>query len=180
MDRAPGMSVRLKLTLSYAGFLMLAGASSPCGCSSFLCSSPFARGPSRPPGPTCWIVSLPGRKLPGAAEVVRSPRRWFLAGRMLAPRPGSPMHAHAWIALPGSVGGPRMSSANSPTASTRCSHGSKRRSPNSADSPPTLPTSCALHWLSRRVFSSRRNDPNGDSGELVDRLRAVNARAIDL
>src|SRR5581483_1082591 len=26
MDRAPGMSVRLKLTLSYAGFLMVAGA----------------------------------------------------------------------------------------------------------------------------------------------------------
>ena len=26
MDRAPGMSVRLKLTLSYAGFLMLASA----------------------------------------------------------------------------------------------------------------------------------------------------------
>jgi two-component system sensor histidine kinase VanS len=26
VDRAPGMSVRLKLTLSYAGFLMLAGA----------------------------------------------------------------------------------------------------------------------------------------------------------
>ena len=26
MNRAPGMSVRLKLTLSYAGFLMLAGA----------------------------------------------------------------------------------------------------------------------------------------------------------
>ena len=27
MDRAPGLSVRLKLTLSYAGFLVLAGAS---------------------------------------------------------------------------------------------------------------------------------------------------------
>ena len=26
MDRAPGLSARLKLTLSYAGFLMLAGA----------------------------------------------------------------------------------------------------------------------------------------------------------
>ena len=26
MARAPGLSVRLKLTLSYAGFLMLAGA----------------------------------------------------------------------------------------------------------------------------------------------------------
>ena len=26
MDRAPGLSVRLKLTLSYAGFLMFAGA----------------------------------------------------------------------------------------------------------------------------------------------------------
>ena len=25
MDRAPGLSVRLKLTLSYAGFLMVAG-----------------------------------------------------------------------------------------------------------------------------------------------------------
>ena len=26
MDRAPGLSVRLKLTLSYAGFIMLVGA----------------------------------------------------------------------------------------------------------------------------------------------------------
>ena len=26
MDRAPGLSVRLKLTLSYAGFIVLAGA----------------------------------------------------------------------------------------------------------------------------------------------------------
>ncbi len=26
MDRAPGLSVRLKLTLSYAGFLIVAGA----------------------------------------------------------------------------------------------------------------------------------------------------------
>ena len=26
MDRAPGLSARLKLTLSYAGFLMLTGA----------------------------------------------------------------------------------------------------------------------------------------------------------
>ena len=26
MDRAPGLSVRLKLTLSYAGFLMVTGA----------------------------------------------------------------------------------------------------------------------------------------------------------
>ena len=26
MDRPPGLSVRLKLTLSYAGFLMVAGA----------------------------------------------------------------------------------------------------------------------------------------------------------
>src|SRR5437016_13435761 len=29
VDRAPGLSVRLKLTLSYAGFLMLAGAVLP-------------------------------------------------------------------------------------------------------------------------------------------------------
>jgi two-component system, OmpR family, sensor histidine kinase VanS len=74
-----------------------------------------------------------------------------------------------------------MSSANSPTASTPCSHASKHTSPNSGDSQPTPPTNCAPHWRSRRHFSRwSANDPNRDTGELVERLHAVNARAIRL
>ena len=81
-----------------------------------------------------------------------------------------------------------MSSANSPTPSTPCSPGSKHTSPNSSDSQmnsrdsqPTPPTNCAPRWRSRRHSStSPRNDPNRDNGELVDRLHAVNTRAIDL
>jgi two-component system sensor histidine kinase VanS len=34
--------------------------------------------------------------------------------------------------------------------------------------------------ITQSLLDVARNDPNGDSGELVDRLRAVNARAIDL
>ena len=39
MDRAPGLSVRLKLTLSYAGFLMLAGALLLAAVWVFLCAT---------------------------------------------------------------------------------------------------------------------------------------------
>ena len=48
VDRAPGLSVRLKLTLSYAGFLMVAGAlllGGRCGCSC-CATSPTARSSS--------------------------------------------------------------------------------------------------------------------------------------
>jgi two-component system sensor histidine kinase VanS len=34
--------------------------------------------------------------------------------------------------------------------------------------------------ITQTLLDVARNDPNGDNGELVDRLRAVNARAIDL
>ena len=44
----------------------------------------------------------------------------------------------------------RTSSASSPTASTPCSRGWKRTSPNNSDSRPTRPTSSAPHWRSRR------------------------------
>jgi len=89
VDRAPGLSVRLKLTLSYAGFLMLAGALF------------FA---------IVWVVVLryqphPGTSPPGPpiqSDVLRSVATsaaalmafllvfgllggWLLAGRMLAP-----------------------------------------------------------------------------------------------
>ena len=68
MDRAPGLSVRLKLTLSYAGFLMLAGALLLAVVWVFLLryvpdravlEDPPAsfRAASVPPAPTSWTPS---------------------------------------------------------------------------------------------------------------------------
>ncbi len=74
-----------------------------------------------------------------------------------------------------------MSSANSPTPSTRCSRSSKRTSPNSSDSQPTPPTSCAPPLaITRTLLDVAHDDPNRDTGELLDRLRVVNGRAIEL
>jgi two-component system, OmpR family, sensor histidine kinase VanS len=69
---------------------------------------------------------------------------------------------------------------NSPTPSTPCSSGSKHTSPNSRDSQPTLPTNCAPRAITQSLLDVARNDPNRANSELVDRLHAVNARAIDL
>src|SRR5438034_5944040 len=88
--RAPGLSVRLKLTLSYAGFLMLAGALLLAAVWAFL----LRYVPDR------QIIAL--RFVPNQSDLVRAfaPRAaavlafllvfglvggWLLAGRMLAP-----------------------------------------------------------------------------------------------
>ena len=90
MDRAPGLSVRLKLTLSYAGFLMLAGALLLAVVWVFLLryvpdGAIFARGfvPNRSdllrafvPKAAIALAFLLVFGLLGG---------WFLAGRMLAP-----------------------------------------------------------------------------------------------
>ena len=90
MDRAPGLSVRLKLTLSYAGFLMLAGALLLAVVWVFL----LRYVPDRP------IIAL--GFIPNRSDLLRAfaPRAaialgfllvfgllggWLLAGRMLAP-----------------------------------------------------------------------------------------------
>ena len=73
------------------------------------------------------------------------------------------------------------SSASSRTPSTPCSRGSRRTTPSSSGSPPTPPTSCAPRWPSpRRCSTSPASDPDRDTDELVERLHAVNARAIAL
>ncbi len=74
-----------------------------------------------------------------------------------------------------------MNSVSSPTASTRCWRGSNHTSPNNSDSQPTPPTNCALRWRSPRHFSTwPATISSRDTGELVERLHAVNTRAIDL
>ncbi|HEX6506373.1 MAG TPA: HAMP domain-containing sensor histidine kinase [Chloroflexota bacterium] len=112
MDRAPGLSVRLKLTISYAGFLMLAGALLLAVVSVFLLryvpdgvlSAPQLI-PNRPnlvrAFPPHGVLYTP-RLIPNRSDLVRAvaPRAaealafllvfgllggWLLAGRMLAP-----------------------------------------------------------------------------------------------
>jgi two-component system sensor histidine kinase VanS len=96
VDRAPGLSVRLKLTLSYAGFLMLAGA--------LLLGAAWLAGRHRQSfGFLDGAISTTGGLVPGnsnfllrayapAAAVVLAfllvfglVGGWLLAGRMLAP-----------------------------------------------------------------------------------------------
>src|SRR5262249_18834055 len=87
VDRAPGLSVRLKLTLSYAGFLMLAGA-------VLLAVGYFSLSRGVHPG-VVFIVHSHSDLLPAfaptAAIAIASllvfglVGGWLLAGRMLAP-----------------------------------------------------------------------------------------------
>jgi two-component system, OmpR family, sensor histidine kinase VanS len=54
-------------------------------------------------------------------------------------------------------------------------------SPNSRDSPPTPPTNCAPPLaITQTLLDVARHGANRDTEELVDRLHAVNSRAIDL
>jgi two-component system, OmpR family, sensor histidine kinase VanS len=82
VDRAPGLSVRLKLTLSYAGFLMLAGA-------LLLAAVRLLLPRLVPPGST--FSFLLGDFVPVAAIVLAFLLAfgllggWLIAGRMLAP-----------------------------------------------------------------------------------------------
>ena len=98
MARAPGLSVRLKLTLSYAGFLVVAGASLLTAVWVFL----LRYVPDRAMLLAAEDRSLPGGVFPIRSELLRvfAPRAaavmalllvvglvggWVLAGRMLAP-----------------------------------------------------------------------------------------------
>src|SRR5581483_9565502 len=87
VNRAPGMSVRLKLTLSYAGFLTLAGA-------VLLAAGYFSLSRGVHPGVIFLVRSHADllRDFAPIAAVVMAfllvfglVGGWFLAGRMLAP-----------------------------------------------------------------------------------------------
>src|SRR5207237_1026317 len=87
VDRAPGLSVRLKLTLSYAGFLMLAGA-------VLLAAGYFSLSRGVHPGVVFFVRSHADllRNFAPIAAIVMAfllvfglVGGWILAGRMLAP-----------------------------------------------------------------------------------------------
>jgi two-component system sensor histidine kinase VanS len=189
VDRQPGLSVRLKLTLSYAAFLMLAGALL------------FA---------VVWVIVLrylPDVGMSPAGPLVRSHLLrsiaisaagalgfllvfgllggWILAGRMLAPLT-------------------RITDATRMAAIGSLSHrigleGRKDEFRELADAFDAMLARLEAHIAEQQRFAANashelrtplattktlldvaRNDLNGDNGVLVDRLHAINTRAIDL
>ena len=94
MDRAPGLSVRLKLTLSYAGFLMLAGALMLAAVWVVVLRY-IPKGVLSEMHPSWWFLFAPSDPLHGFGSVAAIVLMfflvfgllggWILAGRMLAP-----------------------------------------------------------------------------------------------
>ena len=201
MDRAPGISVRLKLTLSYAGFLMLAGALLLAVVWVFLLRYvPDRAITDGAPGRGDQLLArgfIPNRSdlvrafAPRAAEVLAFLLvfgllgGWLLAGRMLAPltrvtdatriaASGSLAHR---IRLPGRRDEFRELADAFDTMLARLEAHIAEQRRFAANASHELRTPLAT---TRTLLEVARNDPNRDTSELLDRLHAVNTRAIDL
>lgn len=192
MRRPPGPSVRLKLTLSYAGFLMLAGALLLAVVWVFL----LRYVPDRE------VMFGPGGFVPNRTDLQRAffPKAaaalvfllafgllggWILAGRMLAP-------------LRRITQATRLAAGGSLTHRIRLD-GPRDEFRELADSFDAMLARLEAHVAEQRRFAANashelrtplattqilldvaRNDPSRDTGELVERLSSVNTRAIDL
>ena len=187
MDRASGLSVRLKLTLSYAGFLMLAGA-------VLLTAGYFSLSRGAHPGVIFFVRShgdLVRNFAPIAAVVMAFLLvfgllgGWFLAGRMLAPleritdatrtaATGSLSHR---IRLPGRNDEFRELADAFDTMLARLEAHVAEQQRFAANASHELRTPLAI---TQTLLDVARNDQHRDNGELVERLHAVNTRAIDL
>jgi two-component system, OmpR family, sensor histidine kinase VanS len=195
MDREPGLSVRLKLTLSYAGFLMIAGALMLGAVWVFLLRGYPASflTPKLSNLPRVFDPSNFGPGVFGTAAVVVMffllvfglLGGWFLAGRMLAPLE-------------------RISDATRVAATGSLAHRIRLEGRNDefrelADAFDAMLAQLEAHVAEQQRFAANashelrtplavtqtlldvaRSDPDRDNGELVDRLHAVNTRAIDL
>ncbi|ADB32681.1 histidine kinase [Kribbella flavida DSM 17836] len=199
MDREPGWSVRLKLTLSYAGFLMVAGTLLLATVWVFLLRyvpevTTLSPGVRRTPGP---LPHMPDRSDLFDAFVWKAAAAmgfllvfgllggWILAGSMLAPLT-------------------RITAATRQAANGSLSHrihleGQQDEFRELADAFDTMLARLEAHDAEQRRFAANashelrtplaitqtllevaRNDPDRDTGELVERLHLVNSRAIDL
>src|SRR6266508_2122080 len=187
MDRAPGLSVRLKLTLSYAGFLMLAGA-------VLLAAGYFSLSRGVHPG-VIFIVQSHHDLLRYFAPIAAIVMAfllvfgllggWILAGRMLAPLTritdatrvaanGSLSHR---IELEGRQDEFRELADSFDTMLARLEAHVAEQQRFAANASHELRTPLAI---TQTLLDVARNDPSRENGELVDRLHAVNTRAIDL
>ena len=187
VDRAPGLSVRLKLTLSYAGFLMLTGA-------VLLAAGYFSLSRGVHPGVIFLVRSHADllRYFAPIAAIVMAfllvfglLGGWFLAGRMLAPldritdatrtaAAGSLAHR---IRLPGRRDEFRELADAFDAMLARLEAHVAEQQRFAANASHELRTPLAI---TQTLLDVARNDHNRDNGELVDRLHAVNTRAIDL
>ena len=195
MDRPPGWSVRLKLTLSYAGFLMIAGGLLLGAVWVFLLRYVPRREILLVHG-TAVFVS-PGRGglvrdfAPAAAIlgvfllVFGLLGGWLLAGRMLAPltritdatrTAGTGSLSHR-IALPGRRDEFRDLADAFDAMLARLEAHVAEQQRFAANASHELRTPLAI---TQTLLDVARNDPNRENSELVDRLHHLNARAIDL
>jgi two-component system sensor histidine kinase VanS len=204
MKRRPGLSARLKLTLSYAGFLVLAGTLLLAVVWVFL-----LRYVPDVAAPRLEDVDQLRERVGGAviigpsrSDLLRAfvPRAatalgfllvfglmggWILAGRMLAPLT-------------------RVADAARMAANGSLSHRIRMEGPNDefrelADVFDTMLEQLESHVTEQQRFAANashelrtplaisqtlldvaRNDPTRDLGELIERLHTVNTRAIDL
>jgi two-component system, OmpR family, sensor histidine kinase VanS len=197
VDRAPGLSVRLKLTLSYAGFVMLAGVLLLAAVWVFLLRNAPDGAAGLVPNRSDLLRAFDPRNFgprafgPAAAAVLAFLLvfgllgGWILAGRMLAPLA-------------------RITDATRTAANGSLSHrirlqGRKDEFRELADAFDAMLTRLEAHVAEQQRFAANashelrtplaitqtlldvvRNDPNRDTGEVVERLHAVNTRAIDL
>ncbi|AZP15295.1 HAMP domain-containing histidine kinase [Streptomyces aquilus] len=191
MGRPPGLSVRLKLTLSYAGFLLLAGALLLVAVGVFLLRQGWLQtneaGAVRVTPGTLFVRGF----APTAVAVMvfllvfGLLGGWVLAGRMLAPlarithatrtaAAGSLSHR---IRMPGRRDEFReLADAFDMMFAQLEAHVAEQRR-FAANASHELRTPLAI---SKTLIDVARADPHHDTGELVERLHTVNTRAIDL
>jgi two-component system sensor histidine kinase VanS len=190
MRRRPGLSARLKLTLSYAGFLAVAGALLLAVVWGFL----LRYVPDNSQG---LLGISPNRYLlvrtfaPAAAVamvfllVFGLVGGWILAGRMLAPL--TRMTAAARMAGNGSLSHRiRMDGRQDEFRELADEFDSMLEQLESHVAEQQRFAANASHELrtplaiSRTLLDVARKDSTRDRGELIERLHAVNTRAIDL
>jgi two-component system, OmpR family, sensor histidine kinase VanS len=194
--RPPGLSVRLKLTLSYAGFLVLAGALLLvlwAVLQRYFPHAPIIRATRSGIGGAFAPGRSPAQQAFGQAGVAVLAfllvfglvGGWILAGRMLAPlaritdaarmaATGSLSHR---IRLPGRTDEFRELADAFDAMLTQLEAHVAEEQRFAANASHELRTPLAI---TQALLDVARSDPNRDSGELDERLRAVNARAIDL
>jgi two-component system sensor histidine kinase VanS len=181
------LSVRLKLTISYAGFLMLAGV-------VLLVVGYFSLSRGVHPGVIFMVRSHADllRAFAPIAAIVMAfllvfglVGGWLLAGRMLAPltritdatrmaADGSLSHR---VALDGRNDEFRELADAFDTMLARLEAHVAEQQRFAANASHELRTPLAI---TQTLLDVARKDQNGDTSELVDRLHAVNTRAIDL
>ncbi len=194
MVRAPGLSARLKLTLSYAGFLMVAGVLMLAAVWAVILRY-IPNGVLYHMHPSWWFLFDRSDPLHGFGSVAAIVLAfllvfgllggWLLAGRMLAPltritdatrlaAAGSLSHR---IQLEGRGDEFRELADVFDTMLARLEAQIAEQQRFAANASHELRTPLAI---TKTLLDVARNDPSRDTGELVDRLHAVNTRAIDL